>query len=437
MDIIGIVFVLALFILLCLRGYNTIVCAFFCAVLAILVTRQPLVDTWRSVFLVGAGSTVTQLAGNFFAGSFFGKIFQSSGAATSIAHWVIKLFRGNRKKLHPAIAIIAIYLPCLILGFGGITGAPIALILVPLALEIMKESDIPRVMGPAVVLGVVLTSLQCMPGAPQLNNIICMELLGTPSAASLFAGIITGVFILCINTIFVVHAARKYCRTHPSSDLGYQNDVDKSICKLPNVFISVLPLVFVFCAFNLLNWFITYVLLAATLISVILFVAAGTLELKNVPTILAEAATNIAPIVIICAIVAGFGNIITSSPAFSTISSALLNIPAPPIVAVAIVVGVVACICGNALTSLQIVLPAFKNIFVTAGVRLPALHRVACYASVTLDSLPTSSMVILTTQLCGVTLKDSYRYVFVTTVLNTSIGTLLCCLLVTLFPSLP
>ncbi len=434
---IGIILVLALFMFLCLKGYNTIVCAILCSILAIAVTGQPMVATWTGSFLVGAGDTVKALAGNFLAGSFFGKMYQESGAATSIARMFIRIVRGKNDHLNPVVAILAIYVPCLILGFGGITGAPITFILVPIALEILKEARVPKEMAPAVVLGVVLTSLQCMPGAPQLNNVLCMDLLGTSSTASMIIGIITGVFILAINTGYIAVVTKRYHRLNPGADLGYEKLGSNADKRLPNPIISLIPLIFVFVAFNVFKLFITYTLLLGALISGLMFSVMKSIELKKIPDILGNAAMTIAPTIIICATVAGLGYIITGSETFNVMTNALLGLSGPPIFTVALVIGLVACICGNGLTALQTVIPAFKDTFVAAGVKLPALHRVACYSSVTLDSLPTSSMVILTSQLCGEPLSRCYKHIFMTTVINTSLGTFLCCVLTTLFPNWP
>jgi H+/gluconate symporter-like permease len=72
--------------------------------------------------------------------------------------------------------------------------------------------------------------------------------------------------------------------------------------------------------------------------------------------------------------------------------------------------------------------------FTSMGVSLNALHRVSVFASQTLDTLPTNPGYIISTGIAEVEIRDSYRYVFITTVLNTTIAALFVALLLTINP---
>ena len=65
-----------------------------------------------------------------------------------------------------------------------------------------------------------------------------------------------------------------------------------------------------------------------------------------------------------------------------------------------------------------------------------ALHRVSVFASQTLDTLPTNPGYIIATGICEVPIHDSYKYVFISTVLNTTITALLVATILTIFPGL-
>ena len=57
------------------------------------------------------------------------------------------------------------------------------------------------------------------------------------------------------------------------------------------------------------------------------------------------------------------------------------------------------------------------------------MHRVSVFASQTLDTLPTNPGFVIATGIAEVEIKDSYKYVFITTVLNTTITALIVALI--------
>ena len=54
-----------------------------------------------------------------------------------------------------------------------------------------------------------------------------------------------------------------------------------------------------------------------------------------------------------------------------------------------------------------------------------SLVRVICASSLTFDSLPHNSAVVLTLDACNVSHKEGYKHVFVTTVVNTVLATII------------
>ncbi len=66
------------------------------------------------------------------------------------------------------------------------------------------------------------------------------------------------------------------------------------------------------------------------------------------------------------------------------------------------------------------------------GISPAAFHRVASIASGGLDSLPHNGAIITVLSICGMTHKDSYREMFVTTVLIPVIATAVCIILGTI-----
>ena len=78
----------------------------------------------------------------------------------------------------------------------------------------------------------------------------------------------------------------------------------------------------------------------------------------------------------------------------------------------------------------------FYDTFVTMGVSMSAVHQIAAFSATTLDTLPTNAGFIAAAGLARSEAKDSYKYVGMCTVVNTTIATAVVTLLLTLFPGL-
>ena len=75
--------------------------------------------------------------------------------------------------------------------------------------------------------------------------------------------------------------------------------------------------------------------------------------------------------------------------------------------------------------------------YVAAGAINPAaLARVAAIAVSTFETLPVNGLILLTTGLAQVKIKEAYLPMFLQTVIMTLIGTILCWILVTVAPGL-
>jgi H+/gluconate symporter-like permease len=66
----------------------------------------------------------------------------------------------------------------------------------------------------------------------------------------------------------------------------------------------------------------------------------------------------------------------------------------------------------------------YVELSVSTGISLESFHRVASIASGGLDSLPHNGAILTVLAICGMTHKDSYMEMFVTTVVIPVIATL-------------
>jgi H+/gluconate symporter-like permease len=75
-----------------------------------------------------------------------------------------------------------------------------------------------------------------------------------------------------------------------------------------------------------------------------------------------------------------------------------------------------------------------KQTFAQMGISMNALHRVAVFSSQTLDTLPTNPGYIISTEIAEVSINEPYKYVFISTLLNTAITAVLAATRLTNFP---
>lgn len=130
------------------------------------------------------------------------------------------------------------------------------------------------------------------------------------------------------------------------------------------------------------------------------------------------------------------GGVVAASPAFPVLTNGLLHMGGPALFKVVLAIALLTGASGSGPAGLSATLPYMSETFASMGINMSALHRVSVFASQTLDTLPTNPGYIITTGIAEVEIKDSYKYVFITTVLNTTITALIVALILTIFPGL-
>ena len=136
------------------------------------------------------------------------------------------------------------------------------------------------------------------------------------------------------------------------------------------------------------------------------------------------------------AALAGFGAVVQATETFGEFSATVTSIQGPPLFIAMIAIMLVTAICGSGPAGIGASLPMFKDTFAVMGINSTALHRVAAFSATTLDTLPTNPGFIAATGLAKAETKQSYKYVGVCTVVNTTIATVVVTLLLTVFPGL-
>jgi H+/gluconate symporter-like permease len=442
-SIIGIVIGLGLVTYLIMKGVNIFVIALFCSSIVALSGGINLYTALKTHYMDGFVGFMKANYLIFLGGTLLGKIMETTNGAKAIAQLLIKLFGKDK-------AIVSVPLACGILGYGGVSAFVISFCVFPIALQIFKEADLPRRFIPAALTFGCSTFAMIAPGAPQIHNAIPVNALnkileGTGESIGLMSGMVVG-FVSCgamllIGCLWLFHIV-KSAKKEGEHFVAKPMDVFKTEGEnLPNGYLALIPLIVTILIINIKidNQPIVQLETGLFLGSLLAWILMNKYQdngklLDNLGDTCKNSMIAIANT---CAVV-GFGTVVQHARAFPEILNAVLNIPGPPLVGVAVAMNVIAGICGSASGGLAIATPLIAPAYLARGISAAIMHRTLAIASSALDSLPHNGYIVTVTNgICNETHKDAYGAVFKLTVITPLIGTAIAVVLFTLFPTLP
>lgn len=443
----------ALFLLMfaAYRGYSVILFAPLCALLGVLLTDPAAVlPMFSGVFMEKLVAFVKLYFPVFVLGAIFGKVIELSGFSRAIVGAVIGLVGRER-------AILSIVAVCALLTYGGVSLFVVVFAVYPFAAEMFKQGDIPKRLIPATIaLGAFTFTMAAMPGSPQIQNIIPTGFFGTTTWAAPILGLLGSAFIAILGTVYLEYRRRRAAALGEGYGSGHRNEPEpQDSSGLPHPLLAVSPLLVV----GVLNWLFTrlipgYFGSAVTIdvggtpltVQVTPMVAIWAVEgallagilwvllfaFRRVAARFAEGSGSAVAGALLASLNTaseyGFGAVIAALPGFGAITGLLKSIP-NPLLNEAVSVSVLAGITGSASGGMSIALAALSDSFIAAasgaGIPLEVLHRVASMASGGMDTLPHNGAVITLLAVTGLTHRESYRDIFVVSVLIATSAVLL------------
>jgi H+/gluconate symporter-like permease len=363
----------------------------------------------------------------FMLGAIFGKIMDESGAARSIASWIAKVLGAKR-------AMLAIVLGCAVLTYGGISLFVVVFAVYPLALALFREANITRKLIPgAIALGAFGFTMTAVPGSPQIQNLIPMKYFGTTATAAPILGIVATIVMLLLGMVWLTYRENQYTAKgegfiEPDKKL---ESVDHE--HLMNPALAILPLIVVVVVLNVLKQNIVVALAAGILVGI----AVGFTRLKNLQKTINDGAAGSVLAIINTSAAVGFGSVVKAVPGFKDLTNLLLGIKGNILISEAVAVNVLAGATGSASGGMGIALEAlgakYMELAATTGVSPEALHRIASLSSGGLDTLPHNGAVLTLLAVTGLTHKDSYLDIMVTSLINPIVATAVCIVLYAAF----
>lgn len=128
----------------------------------------------------------------------------------------------------------------------------------------------------------------------------------------------------------------------------------------------------------------------------------------------------------------GFGSVVSASPAYESITTALVNMQANPLITALVSINVIAAITGSSAGGLNIFLSSMGEYLAASGLNMSMLHRVVCIASSGFDAMPHASGMVVCNQIAKTSQKDTYKYVFITCAIMPFCCAILACIIGTL-----
>lgn len=408
-SIIGIVLSLVFIIVLALRGWHIILIAPLAAVIVALFSSMNIIQTLYGPYMKGFVSYAGKFYLLFLAGSLFGKFMEDSGAARSIAEGLLKVI--GRKSAIAAIwaaGVIAIALT-----YGGVSLFVVVFVMIPISRPMFKDLNIPwHLFAISFALGIGSVTMTMMPGSPQVLNIMPTKYMASTPMAAPALGIIASIIVLIFTYIYTLYAVKQYKKKGEGyvapAGVGLVSVADVSLEKLPNVWLSIIPLVVVIVLLNYFKLDAVVALSAGALVSYVFFFK----NFTNILDTLSKGAVNtVIPIVNTCADV-GYGMAVAATAGFKVITAWMLTLPMHPIVSLAIATNVMAAITGSASGGLGIILETLSAKYLALGLSPELIHRVSTMSAGCFDAMPHNGVVITFLAIAGLTHMNSYKHIF-------------------------
>ncbi|MBJ7266753.1 GntP family permease [Idiomarina abyssalis] len=392
LSMIGLIGGLVLLIILTLRGMNLFISAPLCAVVVALCSGVPLLTgdvNFVSAYMDGFASFVAAWFFMFLLGSMFGKFMEDTGAADSVARWIIN-------KLGRKQAVLAVVLACAILTYGGVSVFVVAFSVYPMALSLFKDANLPRRFIPAALAFGSVTFTMTSAGSPEIQNWIPVKYLGTSPYAAWEVSLVVAVLMASFGYWWLKKIINRAVANGEQFE-AREGDPILLERELPSPISGLIPLLVVLgLSFTFHDTLQQNALIVALLGGVIAIAVINFKHFHKPQTAIHEATTGALVAIGNTAAVVGFGSIAKITPAFDTAVNAMTSLPGNELVGAAVAVSVIAGLTGSASGGQAIALPEVGPHYMAAGVNPEQLHRIVSISSGALDSLPHNGYVVTT-----------------------------------------
>ena len=421
---------LVLLIVLTIRGMNLFVAAPLCALIVALTSGIPVFigeTNFVSAYMSGFSGFIASWFFMFLLGSMFGKFMEDTGAADSVARWVVG-------KLGMKHAVAAVVLACAVLTYGGVSVFVVAFSVYPMALSLFKDADLPRRFIPAALAFGSVTFTMTSAGSPEIQNWIPIQHLGTSPYAAWEVSLVVAVFMATFGFWWL---KRMIGKAIANGERFEARESDPTIPErdYPHPITGLLPLLVVLALSFFLHEELKQLALIVALLGGVLTLAAINFKyFHDMNKAISDGTTGALVAIGNTAAVVGFGSLAKATEGFQAAVTYMTALPGNELIGAAVAVSVIAGLTGSASGGQAIALPLLGPHYIDQGVDPEELHRIVSISSGALDSLPHNGYVVTTIRaICGETHQNAYWPVAILTVVVNLIGLIMAVGLFTIF----
>lgn len=330
-----------------------IVSVFLC-----LVSGLDVVDTLAEGFMPAFATFAKNNFLIFMTSAMFARAMQDTGMAASIA-------RGISSKLGPRFAIPCVFFVSALLTYGGVSLFVVVFVVYPIALQLFKEANITRIIIPgAIAAGAFTWAAFCLPGSPQAGPIVATQNLGTNLMVLPWLGVVCAIFMCAMQLVFMNYLHKSAVK----KGLGFEADEKTEALisrldsmKLPNFFISLVPMLVVLITLNVIGLTVYYSMILGVVVAL-------ALAWKNVPNKLtmlnSGAQSAIFALINTCA-ANGFGGVAKLTPGFAQLVQVFTDPTLmSPLVGLGVATTLIAGACGSGTGGITVALSTMAFILI-------------------------------------------------------------------------
>lgn len=412
-EFVGLLIAIILLAFLVYKNVNMLLSAIICSLIAGLLNGLGFWET-MSCFSTGFTDFFKTVMLLFIFSTVYANVMSASGSTTRIAYFFIHLLGKDK-----AILIIGIATGLLV--YGGINVFVVGFTILPIALILLKEADISKVLLPAIITwGQATFATAALPGTPQVNNVLPTAYLGTTTMAGPLLGIIATIILFLIGWLYLEYANKKLKKQGLHFEQGDVHYEVPDINDCPTTFLSFLPIIVLMVTFLMLENGILGIKMSTfdaintgMLLSIsLVFIINWKKRYELVKAMNKGLVDWINPIITVCSIIA-FGAVIKATHGFSSLTELVLGLDISVYISVWLSTNILAGVTGSASGGIGIAVDTMAAKWIAMGGVPEAIHRIASVSSVGLDSLPHSGGLNIMFNICGEKLSDGYKHVFV------------------------
>lgn len=441
---------LLLLMFLAYRGITVLLLAPLMAALAVFLSGDLgfLLPIYTETFMKALGGYVLQFLPIFLLGALFGQLMADSGAANTIARWIVK-------RLGPKHSLATVVIACGLLTYGGVSLFVVAFAIYPIARDLFRAAEIPKRLIPATIaLGSFTFTMTAMPGTPAIQNAIPIPYYGTNVFAAPGLGLIASAIMLVGGLWWLqtrvnkAKAANEGYGDHESDrniPMDGNIEYEKGPLSTMPLFLALLPLILVIGVNAIFTYLVfpktdfsaliekfpqvtpqkmagLWALIIALVSACFTLVVTRLGKWENLKETVNQGVFGFMLPLFNTASEVGYGAVIAGLAGFTIIRDAVLNLtPGNPLISEAIAMNVLAGITGSSSGGLSIALQTLGADYLAmaqqAGISPELMHRVAVMAAGGFDTLPHCGAIITLLAICKLNHRQAYLNIAMVTMI--------------------